>query len=183
MIYQGSSLFFEQVNEPVVFRDELINQGGFPDGPDGERMRREVEAFMLVFDTNLAPIVGQQLTVTAESGQARERIALLMERATAKECDLVGRLQTDRRQRGYLYLRNGLFQPDSSAEGPIDLGSLLEKAGLEQGDLTLTCAPPGAGLRLALDRDSDQYWDDDERILGTDPADSSSHPLVNFKRE
>ena len=180
-LHDGSVDTLFRFHSAGVFTQSLINPGGFPQGPDGDRMRRQVEAFILVFDTNLAPIVGQQLTVTAEAGDASESIGLLMERADARECDLVGRLQTDSRQRGYLYLREGLFQPDGSADPPLDPGALFEKAAHEKGDLTFTCAPPGSGYRLALDRDEDGYWDADERALGSDLADPSSRPRVTFK--
>lgn len=43
---------------------------------------------MLAFDTNLAPIVGQQVTLTAATRQAvSPRIDLLIARADAGECD------------------------------------------------------------------------------------------------
>lgn len=65
---------------PTVFRlvssetlDMGFNQspntpGGFPPGPEGERLRRQVEQFVFAFDTNLASIVGQQVTRTEENG-------------------------------------------------------------------------------------------------------------------
>jgi DNA-binding beta-propeller fold protein YncE len=47
------------------------NNGGFADGPAGDAQRRQVESFMLAFDSNLAPIVGQQETIagTVDTGQ------------------------------------------------------------------------------------------------------------------
>ncbi len=58
------------------------------------------ESFMLAFDSNLAPIVGQQVTLTAGSGaDVHARIDLLEARAAAGECDLVvhGRRAVGRR--------------------------------------------------------------------------------------
>ncbi len=46
---------------------ELANgpgNNGIPDGPEGDVQRRQLEAFMLAFPTNLAPAVGQQMTLT-----------------------------------------------------------------------------------------------------------------------
>ena len=40
------------------------NPGGFPAGPDGQPKRRQVESFLLAFDTNHKPIVGPQITTT-----------------------------------------------------------------------------------------------------------------------
>ena len=42
--------------------------------------------------------------------------------------------------------------------------------------LTYTCVPPGSGLRLAVDRDGDGFWDGDERAAGSDPSDPTSTP-------
>ena len=43
------------------------NPGGFPLTPEGFLQRRQVEQFMLAFDSNLAPIVGQQVTMSAKN--------------------------------------------------------------------------------------------------------------------
>src|SRR5262249_42753803 len=51
----------------------IPNAGGFPNGAPGDPLRRQVDAFMMAFDTNLAPIVGQQVTVTgADLGTVRQ---------------------------------------------------------------------------------------------------------------
>ncbi|WP_437719685.1 hypothetical protein WMF45_32415 [Sorangium sp. So ce448] len=42
--------------------------------------------------------------------------------------------------------------------------------------LTFTCAPPGSGERVALDRDADGSLDGDERDACSDPADPASTP-------
>jgi len=41
----------------------IPNDGGIPNGPAGNVLRSQIEAFMLAFDSNLAPIVGQQATL------------------------------------------------------------------------------------------------------------------------
>ena len=41
--------------------------GGFVPGPAGDIQRRQVEDFLFAFDSNLAPIVGQQTTLTQEN--------------------------------------------------------------------------------------------------------------------
>jgi len=51
--------------------------------------QRNLEQFMLAFDSNLAPIVGQQITLTnGNAGVAGPRIDLLIARAAANECEL-----------------------------------------------------------------------------------------------
>lgn len=37
-------------------------------------------------------------------------------------------------------------------------------------ELTYTCVPPGSGLRIGVERDSDSAFDGDEVDAGTDPA-------------
>ncbi|MBW1907138.1 MAG: hypothetical protein JRJ24_17915, partial [Deltaproteobacteria bacterium] len=65
-----------------------------------ETDRDNLEAFIMAFETNLAPIVGQQVTLSDQSGpDSQARVDLLIERAgtpfiipregTATECDLV----------------------------------------------------------------------------------------------
>jgi hypothetical protein len=42
--------------------------------------------------------------------------------------------------------------------------------------VTYTCAPPGSGERIGIDRDEDGYLDGDELDAGSDPADPDSTP-------
>src|SRR5689334_5814526 len=78
--------------------------GGFVPGPAGDIQRRQVEDFLFAFDSNLAPIVGQQTTLTKENGAvAGGRIDLLIDRARAGECDLVVKGGGNQGEKGYLY--------------------------------------------------------------------------------
>src|SRR5258708_12028299 len=62
----------------VVFRSTVT--AGFP-LLGGDQARRDVEQFMLAFDSDLAPIVGQQLPLTNQNANAaRSRISLLQHR-------------------------------------------------------------------------------------------------------
>ncbi len=70
--FHDSSVFNQ--NNPGGF--PISNPGGIPAGAAGDTLRRQVEAFMLAFDSNLAPIVGQQVTLTASSGAAVEHRVL-----------------------------------------------------------------------------------------------------------
>jgi len=57
----------------VVFRSTVT--AGFP-LLGGDQTRRDVEQFMLAFDSDLAPIVGQQVTLTSQNaGAVGSRIA------------------------------------------------------------------------------------------------------------
>jgi hypothetical protein len=150
------------------------NPFGIPDGDEGLPLRTAVESFVMAFDSNLAPIVGQQVTLTRENaGAVAPRLALLEARAAVGECDLVARGRVDGEDRGWLF-DAGVFRGDRADDPAFYESSLRRLAGCEP--LTFTCAPPGSGVRLALDRDGDRFADGDERAAGSDPADPASHP-------
>jgi DNA-binding beta-propeller fold protein YncE len=152
------------------------NLGGFPVASPADdpataqqkvlaniQLRRQVEAFMLAFDSNLAPIVGQQVTLTAWSGaDAQARIDLLEARAAANDCDLVVHTQVDDRPAGFVYdAASARFVPDRARRRPvadIDLRDLAREA-----ELTFTAVPAGSGRRIGIDRDLDGVLDGDER--------------------
>ncbi|MBX3269808.1 MAG: hypothetical protein KF729_06085 [Sandaracinaceae bacterium] len=146
--------------------------------------RRDMEAFMMAFDTALAPIVGQQVTLTEASGpEVDARIDLFIARAAAPlvwpggtmttECDLIAHGVHEGEARGWLRGADGRFRSDRAAEAPLTDEAL--RAIGRAGALTYTCAPPGAGVRMALDRDEDGAFDRDELDRGDDPA---SRPFV-----
>jgi hypothetical protein len=63
------------------------------------------------------------------------------------------------------------------------LAALLSQAAAPGGETTFTCVPPGDGLRSALDRDQDGFWNGDERAQGSDPADPASRPSTVLPRQ
>src|SRR5579883_399496 len=134
---------------------------GFPpDNPDATR--RDVEQFILAFDSDLAPIVGQQVTLTNNNSPgAAARIGLLMRRASASftskslggtvmECDLVAQVVQNGRVMSYLYdpAANNFMPDDGSARVSDEaLRSLAATPGQE---VTYTAATPGSGARIAF---------------------------------
>jgi DNA-binding beta-propeller fold protein YncE len=151
--------------------------GGLSSGPEGELQRRQLEAFLLAFPTNLAPIVGQQITLTASSSAATyARVQLLRQRADAGECDLVAKTELLGAEAGFVYIGAGLFKSDRRALPPIGVTALLLLATHAGHPVTYTCTPPGSGVRIGVDRDEDGFWDGDERAAHSDPADPSSTP-------
>ncbi len=149
------------------------NPGGFPFvppehplasqvNPIGIKLRHQVEQFMLAFDSNLAPIVGQQVTLTAKNADiALPRIDLLIQRAQASECELVAKLHFGAREYGYLY-NNGVWKTDSIKRAPISNAVLQDIVKYRKLPITYTCVPPGSGLRIGLDRNGDGVLDGDE---------------------
>jgi len=153
-----------------------------------EGERHDLEQFVHAFDTTFAPIVGQQVTLTAANApEVAARIDLLIARARtsfvlvdqpqARECDLVVQGTVDGLARGFLLdAASGAFRSDRAAEAPLAAAALRGLAAGAGQALTFTCAPPGDGLRLGLDRDGDGALDRDEFDAGSDPADPDSTP-------
>jgi hypothetical protein len=137
------------------------SDSGFPqDNPDATR--RDVEQYMLAFDSDLAPIVGQQVTLTgANAAAAGPRIDLLIQRASAPfvskalngsvmECDLVAQVVLNGRITGFLYdpaANNFIPQGSSPRVSDAVLRALAATPGQE---ITYTAATPGSGMRLAF---------------------------------
>jgi len=150
--------------------------------------RRDLEELIHAFDTTFAPIVGQQVTLRADSAAAlgaridlmiaRARTSfVLVDRPTARECDLVVKGTIDAQARGYaLDAASGQFRSDRAAEPPLADAALRALAAADGQALTYTCAPPGEGTRLGLDRDGDGFFDRDELDAGSDPADPDDTP-------
>jgi hypothetical protein len=154
-------------NGQVVF----VEGGGFA-------LRHAIVAFMLAFDSNFAPVVGQQITLGGSySAAAGARLDLLEARAAAGECELIGKSSTVvGANAGFLYT-GGSWQPASTQQPAVadaTLRSRIASAALPP--VTFTCVPVGEGSRLAIDRDGDGYADWDEKTAGTNPADPVSHP-------
>jgi hypothetical protein len=149
--------------------------GGIPDGPAGDPQRREIEAFLMAFPTNLAPVVGQQTTLAQGNGAVvGARIDLLIARARAGECDLVVKSGSSQGERGYLYdVNSGLFLGNRRSDAPLSDAGLRQRAAQKGGELTYTCTPPGSGVRVGIDRDEDGVLDGDEVDAGSDPANAA----------
>jgi DNA-binding beta-propeller fold protein YncE len=150
--------------------------------------RANLEQFIMAFDSDLAPVVGQQVTLTnSNAALAGPRLDLLLSRAQTsfvllnspgvQECDLVVHGTVGGEARGFRFdPSSGMYLSDRAAESPLSDAALRLQAATPGQALTYTCAPPGSGARMALDRDEDGFYDRDERDAGTDPADPGSYP-------
>lgn len=131
------------------FRDPVFN---FP--PPAAETRRQVIAFVLAFDSDLLPVVGQQVTWRPGASEVIEsRLSVLRAQAQAggprRGCDLVAAatvngtaysavLQAD----GSWAMRGGGTRTDTELRGLVTATQ----------PITFTCAPPGTGRRIALDQ-------------------------------
>jgi len=141
-----------------VFQPTL--NSGFPIlNPDATR--RDVSDFMHAMDSDMAPIVGQQVTLSATNAvDTSPRLSLLIQRAKTPfvskqmggqvtECDLVAQAVEGGARRGYvLDAGSGNFvAADGSQRSESSMRALSSVIGQE---VTYTCAPPGSGRRLAF---------------------------------
>ena len=138
-----------------------------------DQKRAKVVDFVMVMDSELAPIVGQQITLTASSSQdVHDRIDLMISRAQVTsprpECDLIVKGVINNEARGVLLMANGSFQSDRSDEviTDADLRNLVNQ---NNQPLTFMCVPPGSGTWMSIDRDGDGIFDRDELDQSTDP--------------
>jgi YVTN family beta-propeller protein len=135
------------------------SNSGFPQqNPDVTR--RDVEQFVLAFDSDLAPIVGQQITLTSVNGpSAAARIDLMIERATTPfvskalggavtECDLVVRVVLNGKPTSFLY--DPVSNEFVSGDGTLHVSDtyMRDLANTPGQEVTYTAATPGSGMRL-----------------------------------
>ena len=147
-------------------------------GIPNDEVRLGIVDFMMEFDSDLAPIVGQQITINEnfQTADAINRIELLEMRAATTfiskvlgegvtECDLIAQGSVNGIQMGYLYDPiSDTYQPDSEFEESIAADQLLTLASGEGNNMTYTCVPPGSGHRMALDHDRDGVFNRDVSI-------------------
>jgi DNA-binding beta-propeller fold protein YncE len=178
---EGSTDTLFRFFQANVFNSGFSGKVGFS-GTDPQQQRRDVEQFVLAFDSDLAPIVGQQITLGPDDsdGSAAARVDLLLARAAAPfaskilggsvtECDLVATGVVAGAARAFRLRPDGMFDTDG-AEAPITATALRDFAKTAGQQITFTCLPPGAGARV-LDRDGDGV----KNQLDACPADPSCH--------
>jgi hypothetical protein len=103
-------------------------------------------------------------------------LTILINQAEVGNNDVAVRGVVGSEAKGYVYdVDTNLFVPDSVVETPVSRSALCNS--LAGGDvLTFMGVPPGAGRRMAVDRDRDTWPDRTEVMLGYDPANPNSNP-------
>jgi YVTN family beta-propeller protein len=129
---------------------------------------RESEAFMFQFDNDIAPIVGQQITLdSSNAGVVGPRIDLFLARAAAPftsllldglttECEVIVKGTVGGAPRGWVRLPSGLFQADDDpTASALVTEPDLRLLATSEGPLTYSCMAPGSGTRMGINRDLD----------------------------
>jgi len=136
----------------------------------------QLEAYLLAFDTGLAPAAAFQVTAhtaNAAAVQANE-LAFLLQQEAAGHCDLVA-LRTPRLRdwrfdpRALLWQPgSGTFQPAAAAAAGLTPAQLIAEARTGR-PVTFLGLPRDMGHAYALDRDMDGAYDLDELAAGLNP--------------
>ncbi|MEM7434068.1 MAG: hypothetical protein AAF436_02880 [Myxococcota bacterium] len=155
----------------------------------GDPQRRDVEELMLAFDSDLAPVVGQQVTLDDTNlADVSPRLTLLEQRAGAvfvsavlggltTDCDLVAKGRWNNRVRSALYDPNtNTYVLDSLVDSAVTAAEMRTMAQQPGQATTFTCVPPGSGTRIGLDRDGDGAYNYDEALASTKPDNPGSVP-------
>lgn len=128
--------------------------------------RTQVEALALAMPGEMAPIVGQQVTVTPgnrSQSDVSARLNLLVARANVttprRECELVARAVIGGVSKGWVMNSSSSFVPNVSTEAALSLSGLLDAGAAANAPITFTCTPPGNGTRIGVDRDADGVLD------------------------
>jgi hypothetical protein len=121
---------------------------------------------VLAMPSNLNPVVGQQVTVTAANAQQADitgRVNLLVQRAVVTsprpECELIAKGVIGSEARGWVMNSTQSFVPDRASETPVTLAGLLSQVTDAGSTVTFTCVPPGNGTRMGIDRDGNTVLD------------------------
>ena len=156
---------------------------------------QDLEQFVLAFPTDIAPIVGQQVTIGPSNfsvTDVNDRITLIDARAGASfesgvlggvvtECDVIAKTVEGGVEKGYVSLNGGTYTPDDN--GPAISEAALRAKANPVGDaqtITYTAVPPGSGTRMGVDRDEDALLNGVETNTGTfvDGDDTGTDPTL-----
>ena len=130
----------------------------------------DLEAFMLAFPTDIAPIVGQQVTISPANFAVNDvnlRIALMDAQAgtsfesavlggAVTQCDVIVKTVEGGVEKGYVSTGGGTYIPDDNGPAITESALRFKASPVGMGlTLTYTAVPPGSGVRMGIDRDED----------------------------
>lgn len=162
-LHEGSVDTFLRFMRGDVFSSRFLGLTGFF---GGDPQRVNVFNFMMAFDSDLAPVTGQQVTLTAaRNTRTTDRVNLLMNRAgatftskllggTGKECELVAAGAVQGNRRAWLYNAGTRVFARPGTGVSNTLADLTAIAGVAGQELTFTCVPFGSGTRVATALDA-----------------------------
>lgn len=166
-------------NGTVASVVEFLGRPEFAFDPDtaiSNPEKRDLEAYLVAFDTGMAPVVGHQVTWNGSPNPAGlARLDTLKAQAALDYCDLIAWGIVNGMRRGFKYTGGDLWQVDYSAQPALNTNALLGFAAPGH-EVTVMAVPKGTGTRMALDRDRDGYYGGDEELAGSLPDFAGSTP-------
>lgn len=142
---------------------------------------RDVEAFLLAFDSMSPPSIGQQGTMRDDGvehrfSEDRTRLLQVLKVADQALCGAIAKgKDASGDTRGWTYVTGDRWISDRASEAALRTANLLELVG-PGSELTWTGVVTGTETRLGIDHDLDGFRDRDELDAGSDPSDPESTP-------
>ncbi|MBL0028884.1 MAG: beta-propeller fold lactonase family protein [Rhodanobacteraceae bacterium] len=153
---------------------------GFNFGPNNpQQLRRDVEAFLLVFDTGTHGAVGQQILFNGSNNAdvtLTTRLDSFVSLANAGSIGLIAKARVGGESRGYVYATQGVLLGDRE-HAPTTIDA-LRAAAANGSEVVFTVVPAFTQYRAGVDRDGDGWFDADETDHGANPANASSQPTT-----
>jgi YVTN family beta-propeller protein len=163
--------------------DSFLSGPGFTLGASSEAAdsnRADIVAFLMAFDTGMAPAVGYQITFDGTNNTdptAIARLDTLLAQAVLGHIALIAKGRVAGEARGFEYKVGNHWLSDRSTE-PWPTTAQLRALAVAGGEITVTGVPPQSGERMGVDRDRDGYLDRDEIDNASDPGDPNSTPVL-----
>ena len=148
------------------------------DSATADQQRRDMESYLIAFDTGMSPAVGYQITFTGANNNDATTLATLdtlRGDQSRSDCDLIAKGRVGGVARGWVYMGGAGWMSDKSTEPLLSTSQLIALAGAGS-EVTITGVPRGSGTRMGIDRDEDGFRDTDEILAGSDPANAASTP-------
>jgi len=129
---------------------------------------QNLEQFMHAMDSNMAPIIGQQITLN-NPGNASviTRIQLMNSQMDAGNNSVIVKGKISNTQRGWFRQADGTYQSDDAFVDPISEAQLFQLSATTGQELTFTAVPVGTEVRMGVDRDNDFILDQNDNCPDT----------------
>jgi DNA-binding beta-propeller fold protein YncE len=152
-------------NDGTIGLFNFLGGQEFPLFRNNDQVKANLEAYLLSFDTGMAPAVGYSRTLTSTTvmtSPAQSDWNTLQSQAVAANIDLIAQGTIQGQIHGLLYLpATNNYETDMTGLGPFTQAQLTSF--IQAGDtLTMMGVPPGSGVRMGIDRNLNGVKNGDE---------------------